>query len=85
MKSGGDRDNIAAKEGVIAFEMEGAGVWGNLPTIIVKSICDYADSHKSKVWQRYASLTAAACIKALIELFIPSISCKLSNGVTDPS
>ena len=27
MKSGEDRDNIATRDGVIAFEMEGAGVW----------------------------------------------------------
>lgn len=79
MKFGGDRDKISANDGVIAFEMEGAGVWGNLPTIIVKSVCDYADSHKNKGWQRYASVTAAACIKAFIELSIPNISCGLSN------
>jgi hypothetical protein len=27
MKTGKHRDKIAAKEGVIGFEMEGAGVW----------------------------------------------------------
>ncbi|KAK6829407.1 hypothetical protein PG989_005811 [Apiospora arundinis] len=32
LKSGEDRDNIAQQEGVIAFEIESAGVWDVLPT-----------------------------------------------------
>ncbi|RKK65832.1 hypothetical protein BFJ71_g17938, partial [Fusarium oxysporum] len=61
MKSGEDRDRIAAQEGVIGFEMEGAGVWDSFPCIVIKGACDYADSHKNKDWQRYAAATAAAC------------------------
>ncbi|KAF3221786.1 hypothetical protein TWF679_007000 [Orbilia oligospora] len=67
MKSGFERDEIAANEGVIAFEMEGAGVWDNLPCLVTKGVCDYADSHKSKKWQNYAAATAAACTKAFLE------------------
>ncbi len=48
MKSGEDRDAIAKKEGIIAFEMEGAGVWEEIPCIVVKGICDWADCHKNK-------------------------------------
>ncbi|KAH7201431.1 hypothetical protein DER44DRAFT_812204 [Fusarium oxysporum] len=72
MKSGEDRDRIAAQEGVIAFEMEGAGVWDNFPCIVIKGACDYADSHKNKDWQRYAAATAAACAKALLNFWVPS-------------
>ncbi|EXL60706.1 hypothetical protein FOCG_03527 [Fusarium oxysporum f. sp. radicis-lycopersici 26381] len=71
MKSGEDRDRIAAAEDIIAFEMEGAGVWDSFPCII-KGACDYADSHKSKVWQRYAAATAAACAKAFLSFWVPS-------------
>jgi nucleoside phosphorylase len=67
MKSGQHRDRIAADEGVIAFEMESASLWDYIPTIVVKSVCDYADSHKNKKWQEYAAVTAAACTKALLE------------------
>ncbi|KAF4950439.1 hypothetical protein FSARC_13197 [Fusarium sarcochroum] len=74
MKSGEDRDRIAAAEGVIGFEMEGAGVWDSFPCIVVKAACDYADSHKSKDWQRYAAATAAACAKALLSFWVPSPS-----------
>ncbi|WZH40899.1 uncharacterized protein QYS62_001837 [Fusarium acuminatum] len=72
MKSGEDRDRIAAAEGIIAFEMEGAGVWDSFPCIIIKGACDYADSHKSKAWQRYAAATAAACAKAFLSFWVPS-------------
>ncbi|OAQ59479.1 hypothetical protein VFPPC_10536 [Pochonia chlamydosporia 170] len=47
--------------------MEGAGVWDELPScMIIKGVCDYADSHKSKGWQRYAAATAASTAKALL-------------------
>jgi nucleoside phosphorylase len=67
MKSGEERDIIAAKEKVIAFEMEGAGVWNNFPCIEIKGVCDYADAHKNKKWQGYAATAAAACMRALLE------------------
>jgi nucleoside phosphorylase len=68
MKSGEDRDDIAARDGVIAFEMEGAGVWENFPdSLVIKGVCDYADSHKSKRWQGYAAATAAAVMKGFLE------------------
>lgn len=67
MKSGQHRDRIAIQERVIGFEMEGAGTWDQIPTIVVKSVCDYADSHKNKQWQEYAAATAAACTKAILE------------------
>ena len=68
MKSGEDRDDIASRDGVIAFEMEGAGVWESFPSsLVIKGICDYADSHKSKVWQNYAAATAAAVTRGFLE------------------
>lgn len=70
MKSGEERDRIAEKEGIIAFEMEGAGVWEELPCIVVKGVCDYADCHKNKKWQDFAAATAASASKAILELYI---------------
>lgn len=72
MKSGQHRDEIVRNEKVIGFEMEGAGVWDNIPCIIIKGVCDYADSHKSKVWQAYAAATGASAAKALLESWIPT-------------
>ncbi|KAL0931324.1 kinesin light chain [Colletotrichum truncatum] len=69
MKSGLDRDRIAEEHDLIAFEMEGAGVWDEIPCIIVKAVCDYADSHKNKKWQHFAAATAASTTKALLERY----------------
>lgn len=61
MKSDTHRDQ--ADKQIIAYEMEGAGIWDNIPTLIINAVCDYADSHKNKIWQEYAAATAAACVK----------------------
>ncbi|KAL3475217.1 purine and uridine phosphorylase [Aspergillus californicus] len=66
MKSGVHRDHIAKDEGVIGFEMEGAGVCDNTPYVIIKAVCDYADSHKSKQWQAYAAAVGASAAKAFL-------------------
>jgi len=66
MKSGEDRDRLAKTDKVTAFEMEGAGVWDQYPTVVIKAACDYADSHKCKEWQPYAASMAAACLKVFL-------------------
>lgn len=67
MKSGEYRDRLAEAEKVVGFEMEGAGICDTFPCIIIKGVCDYADSHKNKTWQDYASATAASCAKAFLQ------------------
>ncbi|KAB8272424.1 hypothetical protein BDV30DRAFT_239508 [Aspergillus minisclerotigenes] len=70
MRSGEDRDEIAQMENVIAFEMEGSGVWDFLPCIVIKGVCDYADCHKNKDWQSFACATAASAMKSVLERYI---------------
>ncbi|KAJ2997267.1 hypothetical protein NUW58_g699 [Xylaria curta] len=72
MKSGKHRDQLAKEQNVIAFEMEGAGAWDEVPCIIIKGICDYADSHKNKVWQPFAAATAASVMKAVLGRYSPT-------------
>lgn len=95
MKSGLNRNEVVSKERffkqkVIAFEMEGAGVWETLPTIVIKGVSDYADSHKGDEWQQYAAARAAACMKAILEqwtqtdnelasIYTPSNQCEWST------
>ncbi|KAE9565732.1 hypothetical protein CGMCC3_g18085 [Colletotrichum fructicola] len=79
MKSGKHRDRVAAEHGIIAFEMEGAGVWEEIPCIIVKGVCDYADSHKNKSWQDFAAAMAASATKALLERYVSSTTKKSSD------
>ncbi|CEJ92446.1 hypothetical protein VHEMI08100 [[Torrubiella] hemipterigena] len=70
LKSAIDRDRLHKETGAIAFEMEGAGVWDETSCIIIKGLCDYADSHKHKGWQNYAAATAASASKAVLERYI---------------
>ncbi|KAL2785413.1 hypothetical protein BJX66DRAFT_329312 [Aspergillus keveii] len=70
MKSAEERDRIAGLYDLIAFEMEGAGLWDETPCIIVKAVCDYADSHKNKNWQDFAAATAASATKALLDFYV---------------
>ena len=36
--------------------------------MVIRGICDYADSHKNKIWQPYAAATAAAYAKELLRV-----------------
>ncbi|KAL6887047.1 hypothetical protein GGI43DRAFT_426073 [Trichoderma evansii] len=40
-----------------------------LPCIIIKSIFNYADSHKNNRWQNFAAATAASVAKSLVERY----------------
>ncbi|TVY70414.1 hypothetical protein Focb16_v000112 [Fusarium oxysporum f. sp. cubense] len=70
LRSSQDRDRLAERLGIAAFEMESAGLWEDLPCIVVKGVCDYADSHKNKEWQDFAAATSASVVKALLERYI---------------
>ncbi|KAF3293548.1 hypothetical protein TWF132_004516 [Orbilia oligospora] len=67
------RDSIAKRlnEKVLCIEMEAAGLVG-IPAIVVRGICDYADSNKNDEWQEYAAAVAAACTKELLGVIVPA-------------
>jgi nucleoside phosphorylase len=46
--------------------MEAAGLMNTFPCIVIRGICDYADSHKNDRWQKYAAATAAAFAKEFL-------------------
>jgi nucleoside phosphorylase len=60
------RDKLAKEHGVLCFEMEAAGLMNQFPCLVIRGICDYSDTHKNKVWQGYAAMTAAAFAKDLL-------------------
>lgn len=69
MKDGVTRDRLSSElGGVLCFEMEAAGLMNSFPCLVIRGICDYADSHKNKGWQPYAAATAAACAKELLSV-----------------
>jgi nucleoside phosphorylase len=68
MRHGGTRDRLSREFGVLCFEMEAAGLMNDFPCVVIRGICDYADSHKNKRWQEYAAATAAAYAKELLSV-----------------
>ncbi|CAG7990393.1 unnamed protein product [Penicillium salamii] len=66
MRSANQRDRLAAKHRFLCFEMEAAGVMNAAPCLVIRGVCDYADSHKNKVWQEYAAAAAASYAKLLL-------------------
>ncbi|KAJ6133754.1 hypothetical protein N7523_000076 [Penicillium sp. IBT 18751x] len=71
MKDASIRDKLAAEKDVLCFEMEAAGLMNHFPCLVIRGICDYADSHKNKAWQGYAALVAAAYAKDLLRRIAP--------------
>jgi nucleoside phosphorylase len=68
MRDGQTRDRLGRELGILCFEMEAAGLMDHFPCLVIRGICDYADSHKNKQWQGYAALAAAAYGKELLSV-----------------
>lgn len=70
LKDGRARDRIAhaLDDGIICFEMGPPDLIDDLPTLHIRGISDYCDSHKYKAWQGYAAVTAAATARELLEI-----------------
>ncbi|EHK20561.1 uncharacterized protein TRIVIDRAFT_112704, partial [Trichoderma virens Gv29-8] len=56
---------------VLCVEMEAAGLMNNFPCVVIRGICDYADSHKNKDWQEHSAAMAAALAKELLQFVQP--------------
>jgi nucleoside phosphorylase len=74
MRDAVSRDELGKRYDVLCFEMEAAGLMNmdTFPCIVIRGICDYADTHKNKEWQGYAAATAAAYAKELLLSIPPS-------------
>lgn len=72
MKDAQLRDRLGQKHNILCFEMEAAGIVNISPCLVIRGICDYADSHKNKEWQGYAAASAAAYAKLLLSRVRPS-------------
>ncbi|RYP63713.1 hypothetical protein DL771_009138 [Monosporascus sp. 5C6A] len=70
--SSAKRNDLYRKYQIIRLEMESAGVISEYQGLVIRGICDYADSHKSKKWQKYAAATAAAYAKEVLLLVPPA-------------
>lgn len=69
IKDAASRNNLNKDLGghVLCIEMEAAGLVNHFPCLVIRGICDYADSHKNKDWQEHAAIVAAAFAKELLQ------------------
>ena len=73
MRDGRTRDTLSSElGGILCFEMEAAGLMNSFPCLVIRGICDYADSHKNKTWQPYAAGRAAAYAKEVLAVIPPT-------------
>lgn len=61
-----DRLDEHLKGNLLCLDMEAAGLMNDFPCLVVRGICDYADSAKNDDWQEYAAAVAAAYAKEII-------------------
>jgi hypothetical protein len=51
--------------------MEAAGLMNDFPCLVIRGICDYADSHTNREWRGHAAFVAAAFAKELLNYLRP--------------
>lgn len=73
IKNAARRDRLRDELGAKCVEMEAAGLMNRFPCLVIRGICDYADTHKNDVWQEYAAATAAAFAKELLSIVTPTV------------
>lgn len=80
-RDGRTRDKVSqGLGGILCFEMEAADLMNSFPCLVIRGICDYAETHKNKNWQPYTAATAAAYGKVLLSV-IPTTEVARSEAV----
>ena len=84
VKDAATRDRILTAVGdpCLCLEMEAAGLMNNFPCLVIRGICDYADSHKNDIWQRYAAATAAAYARELLD-YVPKRDLEMTQSIKE--
>jgi nucleoside phosphorylase len=71
IKSAAERDRLGRDLQALCVEMEAAGLMNDFPCLVIRGVCDYADSRKNNDWHKYAAVTAAAYAKELLLYISP--------------
>ncbi|QYS99716.1 hypothetical protein H0G86_006835 [Trichoderma simmonsii] len=58
---------------VLCVETQATGLAEIVPCLVIRGICDYADSHKNKDWHEHAAAMAAAVAKEVVEFLLEEI------------
>ncbi|KAF3213423.1 hypothetical protein TWF679_005240 [Orbilia oligospora] len=79
-KHGLERDKISSDLGGIhCLDIGLASLMDGIPFLAIRGICDYSDSHRNKIWERYASITAASVAKDIL-MMVPEAEIRTTNG-----
>lgn len=81
LKHAQTRDRLCQAHDVLCVEMEAAGLIRNSSSLVIRGICDYADSHKNKAWQPYAAVVAAAYAREFL-YFLPAREARAQSGTS---
>lgn len=65
------RDDVAAREGALCFDVGSSGVMDKFPALVIRGIHDYADTHPRPPWRGYAAMAASAYAAGLLR-YMPS-------------
>jgi nucleoside phosphorylase len=89
IKNADKRERLRVEHGVMAVEMEGAGVaevcaLKNLQYLVIRGTVDYCNDKKSDRWRRYAALIAAAYSRSVLEELPGSLGASASVVPFDP-
>jgi nucleoside phosphorylase len=82
MRHGVTREKLQQERGIICFETEAAGLMDNFPSLVIRGICGYSDTHTHKNWQPYAAANAAAYAKELLGV-IPPVQVDMTPTAVD--
>lgn len=75
------RNHLKQDSGIICVEMEAAGLMETFPCLVIRGICDYADSHKNNIWQPFAAAAAAAYMKEVLLMIPPKEVARESRAI----
>jgi len=79
VKNAAQREKLKSGDlDIMCVEMEAAGLMDSFPCLVIRGICDYADSHKNKKWRPYAAAAAAAYMRELLSVIPPKDVAKMS-------
>ncbi|KAJ5261272.1 hypothetical protein N7478_011867 [Penicillium angulare] len=73
MKDAVQRDKLATTKDIQCFETGVSALMNNFPCLVIRAICDYADSHANNLWKGYAAMVAAVYAKDLLYSIDPEI------------
>ena len=74
------RDRLGEEFEAKCVEMEAAGLIDDFPCLVIRGVCDYADTHENDTWHRYAAATAAAYAKEFLSIIPPNVVSEVSHA-----